>query len=1257
MQKWMLELPQSFYRTFERSLVLCLMLFAGMTLQVQAQSNDADRVDVNMDLLGPIHKDIIIGGASQTKAALRLNIDTIQRVMLKPDDLKDATLEFQLAKSDVQQLDVIAQGQEVDKTVIDLAKQSNLQSIEIQKGQSLAILIWRSQWHWNGGGDLTDFQITRLSDGKNFSLPNLSIEPAQLNDLGMFKLMAMSKREKFPVLKEWTEFKTTEKNGKFLTDAAGSQMRMSFNDNKLNFFTNGRAKFSSEYDWIPALLIEPKETTTIALSGKIHLWCGDPKGKPNMTWAVARYAPPGKASGTLNVQLHRALKPILDGETSLASSQLKPGVDYDDTPLLSIPFDPKNKTVTLDHLADQLKPWLNGTWENHGMVMQVVSDTGMPPTLKLEPKHVKASITVVKHPNHKVYDFPVKVQPNVYVKADGSRLSYGDQRLRLWGVAGTVGDASEPERLNRIGFNAIRLWPRGGQNHQDPYYPRDAGIKGVLPDSDLLDHYDRYVAAVKQQGMFIMCPFSMRSIPIDYLKDDQSFVAGGDDWQQWKDAVDHPGKIKAKSLWFCLDERLLRSEKQHIYNLLNHVNPYTGKRYAEEETVAVWELDNEAKIIKVALEDGFDTWPDYFKDKLQQRFNQWLIQRYTSNEALIKAWGKLEEGESLDKATVTAAPIFPQRTQYPQSRGDDFVHFMIDLVSDHYKQLVDHARAQAPTGVGVNVQPFSFDTQYRPNTPWQYSATEHADVANFGMYFFSMKSTLSTPPSMYVMDSHTMTHKPTVIYETNSGRPGKFRVEHAYRALTLASWQDWDAVFWHYYHFKGFSEEQYLAISMPYQTNNFYWSAVEFEKDPVMISTIGLAGQIFVNQQIKPAPNPVEYQIGKQGIFSYNHWNGVSTGRAAFERGATITYKPDADFAVKLANSDKTSFEGRIMDAIKAGDQVTWDWPNSRLIVDTPLSKVYVGKTPPDGGWYQFADGISVGQFDTDFAAFAITSTDGKPLTGSNASSRMLVNARFNAENTGFDMDMSIMDKPNSSNPIEQAKYIRSRGYSPIIEQPVAFSVAFPNQLDATLTGYDAAQRLASQQSINSNTLRYTGKAMMAGVLEITNRGTLVQTPQSTPMKSSTQAQDTQIAGSSHNTIQSNLYNPITVLNWSDSWGDTHRLLRESPLVFTNMTATDKEPRSIVLNDAQVMFNLPAEVTVYFKDNNMNQISIKFTQPPSLNQVTDTFNERFGKPTASKVSADAFSETRVTWKQTQGDEKLNITLTENQGVMQIIFER
>ena len=86
---------------------------------------------------------------------------------------------------------------------------------------------------------------------------------------------------------------------------------------------------------------------------------------------------------------------------------------------------------------------------------------------------------------------------------------------------------------------------------------------------------------------------------------------------------------------------------------------------------------------------------------------------------------------------VELAPLVDQRERFPEARQRDFVRFWVELLDTFNQQFRRHCRAQMPQGVGVNVAPFSFDTQYRPSIPWDYSKWL-GDVNCFGMYFWGL---------------------------------------------------------------------------------------------------------------------------------------------------------------------------------------------------------------------------------------------------------------------------------------------------------------------------------------------------------------------------------------------------------------------------------------------------------------------------------------------------------------------------------------
>src|SRR5690606_12795131 len=97
-------------------------------------------------------------------------------------------------------------------------------------------------------------------------------------------------------------------------------------------------------------------------------------------------------------------------------------------------------------------------------------------------------------------------------------------------------------------------------------------------------------------------------------------------------------------------------------NLLNHVNPYTGLRYADDPALAMIELQNEDNVWWFAAE-RLQSMPTY-RAKLAELFSVWLRRKYGTHEKLVAAWGEhgldywpeWQTGEHLDRNNIVAMP-------------------------------------------------------------------------------------------------------------------------------------------------------------------------------------------------------------------------------------------------------------------------------------------------------------------------------------------------------------------------------------------------------------------------------------------------------------------------------------------------------------------------------------------------------------------------------------------------------------------------
>jgi hypothetical protein len=102
-----------------------------------------------------------------------------------------------------------------------------------------------------------------------------------------------------------------------------------------------------------------------------------------------------------------------------------------------------------------------------------------------------------------------------------------------------------------------------------------------------------------------------------------------------------------------------------IVNLLNHRNPHTGRRYADDPSLAFIELQNEDDIFAGGTFGALKRSPTY-KRVLSEMFCRWLTERYGSEAKLLETWGEgamdafpdQQKGESLAKANLAVIPHY-----------------------------------------------------------------------------------------------------------------------------------------------------------------------------------------------------------------------------------------------------------------------------------------------------------------------------------------------------------------------------------------------------------------------------------------------------------------------------------------------------------------------------------------------------------------------------------------------------------------------
>jgi len=966
-------------------------------------------------------------------------------------------------------------------------------------------------------------------------------------------------------------------------------------------------------------------------------------------------------SGDASLLFHRML--------SAKRDRLEPGADYEAKPFLTarVADVVSNGSMRVPGFAEALRNWHTGKWGDHGFLLALRGAPGAETRLVLvgavEPKGryrgkwPAFELKIRKRENALLFDYPVKPTPGVYVKARAGKLFYGGKRLRLWGVARHWSrDLFTVGRLRKMGFNAIRLW--GPKN----VYSAASAKKGRFAryekgDGSALDVWDRCHAEYKRRGIFVVCTSlhydecGMRSHKAALPADD-SWLAGGSDWDEWKRALAEKGFNFRYFKYF--DERCKKIALRHAENYLNHVNLYTGKRYAEEEAIAVFEIDNENGFLKWVLERGFDKWPSYFRNKLRRKWNDFLRRKYKNTPELKKAWGGLAEGESLERNSVGLHPTYPERKRFGEKRASDFLRFLVGTIDAYNQDFRAHCRRQAPAGVGVNVIPFIFDTYFRNDIPWLY-ADARGDVNSFGIYIWSMTSSLTVPPSLYVVDSSTVAGKPSVLYEVNASRPSPYRTEFPMKLAALASRQDWDGVFFHYWHEAAFVDEGFLTGALPIVSANWADGGIYHANDPVMCSSLAAAGRIFLGGLVRAAENPTTFSVGRDGIFSYRFFHGVAQGTTPFSHGARIAFDTTQTEPLKVSGPVSPR---KVDGAVRSGD-VLWDWPNGRMIIDSPGCKAYVGATAPS---YSFGDGIVLSGLTSPFVTFALVSADGKALAGE--CKRAYVSAVFDARNTGFDFDWSASRAGGGfMSPREQAALVRNRGRAPIVLDKVSYTLSFPRKFHARMSCYDFALRKIIDREIkDTNAIHFDeDEPAFMTVITFESRGGKAE-PVVTKRRviahpsQRIETAETRLEG---DPALRKLWNPIVDLSWASDYASTHQFLRDGTFDFSSISRFDPKPaavKRILLSSTDAVLSSTANVEVIFKGARMKAVKVTFTKAPEFSEAARAVTKALGEPVERKSAKAAWDESKCRWVVKSGPVTMEVTLTEYQGASGLTAE-
>lgn len=602
---------------------------------------------------------------------------------------------------------------------------------------------------------------------------------------------------------------------------------------------------------------------------------------------------------------------------------------------------------------------------------------------------------------------------------DGHLASGDGQRWRFWGV-GQVFSAWVPpieiagvvaRRMAKFGINCLRLhhldhrWPSGilkrydsgksGPGNTPPgryAHPGQDSTRELDPEA--MARLDWFVACCKENGIYT-----------DFnLNVTRRFSAG--------DGVKDPDLLGYSKGMTYFDERMIYLQKEYARNLLSHVNPFTGNRYADEPAVAMIEILNENSLLACWLRGNLQgrktqadqTWrdipPSYAHD-LDQRWNRWLARRYADRTTLSAAWaGGLHQYEDAGSGSVRR--LAPDGFDAASSgRFRDEALFYTELEQGFFQDMATFLRGEL--GVKQLIVPTSdwdhgwsalpsldiyskldvIDGHAYWQAPWHrpMTTTHKAQVDN---------PDVSLPA---ILSRSIVKNKPYIVSEINESFPSDYMAEGIPLCAAYALLQDWDGFFWHSYtggHFGWNDIWQEQAIK----------HHLRISTDPVRMSQMAIGALMFLRGDVKAAETliergvPYEWALDSMRIKmvdnAHCYWLPYLSQRASLVHRIAL-----ADVhagAVSPADGEVEPSTGSI---VSDTGELTWeDTPgDGRVLIDAPRHQGVIMRAGE-----RSTSHLTV-TLDTRFAAIQLASLADTPIA---SAERLLLVAVGRVANSGM---------------------------------------------------------------------------------------------------------------------------------------------------------------------------------------------------------------------------------------------------------------
>ncbi|MBR2694043.1 MAG: hypothetical protein IKE69_07490 [Thermoguttaceae bacterium] len=384
------------------------------------------------------------------------------------------------------------------------------------------------------------------------------------------------------------------------------------------------------------------------------------------------------------------------------------------------------------------------------------------------------------------------------------RFMKGDEPYRFMGTnlcgAAVFCDHAKAERLAdtlaRFGIRVVRL------HHMDArwIWGKNFDRTKTEIDPDQLERLDYLIARFEKRGI---------SVNINL------HVSRGLDE---RDGFENSSTLSSLGKGInTFEPRMIELQKKYARDLLTHVNPYTGRAYADDPGVAMIEINNENSTLPGWYWGHVKKLGSPYRELFRAKWNEWLRSRYADTREVLEAleWvGAPAPGETLENGTLPVP--FSREEALVQSAAfqKEFFTFMIRLESDYWTGMYRFLKD------GLGVRPPVSGTQLLFGAWYAQAEADYCDIHRYWQHPEFPKG--SWDARDWYVESGAM------VNSTDGGKVGQIAVNRVLgKALTVS---EYDHPYPNLYGAEGLLT---LAAAAAYQgwtgINHFAWACLEDE--------------------------------------------------------------------------------------------------------------------------------------------------------------------------------------------------------------------------------------------------------------------------------------------------------------------------------------------------------------------------------------------------------------------------------------------